>query len=228
MGPNVSGSCIFVGDLNRHYNDRGTAYLNRVSKLMSASPGTLPPSDPSRPAGRARNSGEQQPLFSNLIASKPPRERRFAPWAIAALVHVLAIAVLFLTDVGDSVRDTVIEVIRPILLEDNPLPIVAPVPPPPPVVQQQEEEQQIPPGARTRELTTPVAPGLPDPAVITVTPPSEPKAPTTGVPGGTGSLREALSSGAPKDPRLFAPVDGLPAVVGVDAVRNRLALSIQA
>jgi hypothetical protein len=192
---------------------------------MISSPEKSSSSDLSGPQGRAKSSGEP-PLFTNLLASAPPRERRFAPWAIAGLLHVVAIALLLFTDVGHSVRDAMVEVVRPILLEDNPPAIIAPIPPPPPVTQVQPE-QVAPPGAPTRELVTPVAPGLPDPAVITVPRAAEPTAPPTGVPGGTGTLRDALSTGVPKDPRLFAPVDGLAPLIGVEAVRARLSLSIK-
>jgi hypothetical protein len=186
----------------------------------------VPPS-PTRHPRRAQSSGDQA-LFSNLIASRPQRDRRLAPWLIAGFLHVVIFGVLLLTDYGKSMRAGVVEVIRPILLEDdNPEPIREPerqAPAPEPV----EPEPPRPPNVRERPMPNQVVPGLPDPQTITVPPQAEPQ-PSAGPAGpGPRSLRDRLAPRTPADPRLFGPVDGLPPPAGPDEVRARLAERINA
>lgn len=195
---------------------------------MSDSPGKpAVPRRPSRAPKRAQGPGDQ-PLFANLIASRPERDRRWGPWIIAGLLHLAIFGVLLLTDLGNSMRDVVVEVIRPILLEDdNPAPIETPerpVPAPEPV----EPEPPRPPNARERPMPSVVVPGLPDdPQTITVPQQAEPQ-PSTSTATGPRTLRDRLAPRAPADPRLFGPVDGLPPPVGPDAVRARLADRVRA
>lgn len=196
---------------------------------MSTSP-VNPPVKPG-PAGEKRAAGTRdQALFSNLIASRPQRDRRAGPWIIAGLLHAVFFGVLMLTDFGNSMRDAVVEVIRPILLEDDdPAPIQAPEPPAPAAAPEPvEPEPPRPPNTREQPMPTVVVPGLPDPQTITVPPQAEPQPVAGGAATGPRSLRDRLAPTAPPNPLLFGPVDGLPPPVGPDEVRARLAERVRA
>jgi hypothetical protein len=172
--------------------------------------------------------GDREQLFSNLLSSRPQTDRRIGPWVIAALVHIAFFGLLLLTPLGHSMKNVVVEVIRPILLEDdNPEPIQHPAPPAA-APAQVEPQPPRPENVRERPLQTNPEPGLPDPQTITVIPPAEPQAATSNVPTGPRSLRDRLAPSAPLDPRLFGPVDGLPPPVGPDEVKARLADRIRA
>lgn len=191
-----------------------------------------PPPAPEREGSQERNAGDGQQLFGTLLASQPPRQRRFGPVIIAALCHIPLIALIWITH-GERIMSN----LRPdpvtiLLIDDNPPPIdhpeqaVAQAEPSPAQPRAEpaapDEEDRVPARPSTGVPSDPV-PGFPDPANPIVPPPAEPT-------GGSGSGRpnsvfDRLSR--PSDPRVFGPPAEAPAPTGPEAARARLATRIR-
>jgi hypothetical protein len=149
-------------------------------------------------------------------------------WVIAAVLHIPFLLYVWFAQVAPRIEEWQDENIRAILVPeiDRAQPMSGPRAPPAPKVAA-ANAQAPPPAAPVRALPTNVIPGIPEPGVPTVPPAAER---TAGAPGGavggTGrTLTERLT--APADPILFGRIETKPAV-GIDAVRERLATSIQA
>ena len=172
------------------------------------------------------SSNEPQKLFSTLIASRPPRQRRLLPWLVAAAVHIPLIAFLWFTDAGQRLRDSVTEIVTPILvIEDNPPPIAAPVEPEPPKPTREEEERERRARAQPESPAAqpPSRPGTPTGPPIGPDPLLPPGTPEPGTPVPPRSLSERLRAGVGGNPLLTAPIGPPAPLVGPEAARARLA-----
>ncbi len=184
-----------------------------------------------RSPGATRPQGlpEGERLFNNLLASKPPKQRRLGVLIAAAILHIPLILYAWFAQISPRIDAWQDETIRAILVPelDRATPMAGPRAPELPKVNPAPKAAPAA-AAPVRALPSNPTPGLPVPTIATVPPPAEPTG-QTGAVGGTGtggkSLTERLTP--PADPVLFGRIETRPAV-GIDAVRERLAGSIQA
>ena len=162
------------------------------------------------------------PLFSNLLASKPPKQRRIGVWLIAAALHVPLLLYAIFAHVVPRIEAWQEEQYRTLVVMEEPAkplagpvtraPAAVPRPAPAPAPRVSEND--------TRRLTEPTTAGIPTPGANPQPPSGEPPA-RPGVEGGGGrSLTERLR--APTDPALFGKVEVAPPT-GIETVRERVA-----
>src|SRR5262245_4195051 len=119
-------------------------------------------------------------LFGNLLASKPPKQRRLGVWLIAAALHIPLFLYAWFSQISPRIEAWQQEQYRTLILPDQAPPIAGPrtaapartgEPPPPPPARRGE----------TSALPSQVTPGIPAPTAPVIVPPvAEP----AGQPGG--------------------------------------------
>jgi|GEM_PF-589186 len=193
-----------------------------------------PPPAPERDGSRERSARDRPELFGTLLASKPPHQRRLGPLAIAAILHIPLLAVLWITQ-GQRIISTLrVDPVTILLVDDNPPPIEHPArdredreeePPQQAQAEPPAAEQPESPGPERAPTGVPSnpTPGLPDPDRPIVPPAAEPTG--TGGSGWPNSVFNRLSR--PADPRVFGPPADAPAPTGPEAARARLATRIR-
>src|SRR5262245_16968961 len=170
--------------------------------------------------------GDRQ-LFANLLASKPPKQRRLGVWLIAGALHIPLLVYVWFAQISPRIEAWQGETYRTILVpEDLGSAMSGPKAPPAPKVNTAPPAAAAPAPATTiRALPTNPTPGIPQPTTPITPPVAEPSG-AGGIVGGNGrSLGERMTP--PADPILFGRV--IPsAPTGIAGVRERVAGSIQA
>ena len=163
-----------------------------------------------------------EPLFNNLLASKPPKQRRLGVWFVAALLHVPLFLYAFFAHLVPRIEAWHEETFRVIAVVEEPTkPISGPTSAPQSraVVQPARPPAQVS-REETRRLTEPTVAGIPAPGSTPPPPSGEPTgAPKTGG-GGARTLTDRLAP--PADPVLFGRPELTPPT-GIETVRERVA-----
>ena len=168
---------------------------------------------------------EDRQLFANLLASKPPKQRRLGVWLIAGALHIPLLIYVWFAQISPRIEAWQGETYRTILVpEDRGAAMSGAKAPAVPKVNTAPPAAAAP-AAPIRTLPSNPTPGIPQPTTPIAPPVAEP-AGSGGVVGGSGrSLGERMT--APADPILFGRV--YPAApTGIAGVRERVAGSIQA
>src|SRR5688572_28270514 len=110
-------------------------------------------------------SAQDQVLFSNLFATKPPKQRKLGPGLIAGLLHIPLLFLFFTSEMGERMLERAELLFLPVVLEEPP--VVVKTPEPAPAEPAPEPERRQTEIRRDREPVGPiVTPGPPDPAAV--------------------------------------------------------------
>ena len=177
------------------------------------------------PAPKPKGLPSGDPLFTNLLASKPPKQRRLGVWLIAAALHVPLVLYAFFAHIAPRIEAWQEETFRTIMMAEEPAqPMSGPVAGAPAAAQPARPPAQVSP-QDTRRLSEPTAAGIPTPGSVPPPPSGEPTGATTTGAGGGRSLTDRLAP--PSDPVLFGRVEVSPPT-GIETVRERVAGTLRA